>query len=67
MPAGRGPARAAAGVRVQVTAFGSHANGLCMHESDIDVVILNLAQPEDLKSGGAFPRSPAWMLRVPAP
>lgn len=46
------PAGLRAQVPVLVQAFGSHANGLALHESDIDVVIQNLAKPEDQRTGG---------------
>ena len=35
----------------QVASFGSHANGLAAHSSDIDVVILGLVEP-DAGNGG---------------
>ena len=37
---------------MQIMPFGSHANGLSMHTSDIDIVIMNLTEPEDVATGG---------------
>lgn len=37
----------------QAMPFGSYANGLSLHSSDIDIVILNLIEPEDPNTGGA--------------
>jgi predicted nucleotidyltransferase len=38
----------------QVAPFGSHANGLAAHSSDIDVVVLGLVEPPpNAGNGGA--------------
>jgi len=38
---------------LQVEPFGSYANGLAAHSSDIDVVLLGLLQPLASGTGGA--------------
>lgn len=39
---------------VQVQTFGSFANGLGMHSSDLDLVVTGLMEPDSPQTGGAL-------------
>ena len=48
-------------LHAQVQAFGSYVNNLGTHDSDVDVVITGLMQPNNTENGGEAPVLHCWV------